>query len=109
MIVCGHLRLGYAMWAFGVLALVCLAIVVILIAEQVAQVLIAWMVKRRGRISLAGILLITTAAGVTFAFMRVSIWLTLMFLMMALVLVAGALERLRITKRDSSDNPLGKK
>ena len=95
-----NLRLSIGAACCGIIALVSLGVVLVLIAEQLFA---AWMATKRGRISLAALLLMTGAFGVFFTVMRNSVTLSVTLLVLTLALVSAALESKRKPKHTGYD------
>lgn len=77
-----------------------LAFVVLLIAEQLFTV---WYATRRGRNSLAALMVTMTASGVFFAVMRNSVSLALLLLTLTLTAISAGLENRRRPNQAKSD------
>ena len=90
--VCVRLQSPAGARAFGIGMLASLTLVVLLIAEQLFA---AWFATRRGRISLAALMLMMTASGVFFAVMRNSVSLALVLLTLTLTAISASLENRR--------------
>jgi hypothetical protein len=103
LVTCANLDLPAAWVAgFGIATLASLAIVAVLIAEQLFA---AWIVTQRARVSLAALLLMMAAFAALFAVMRRSILLTVLLLLLVgleLVVLSLSLENKRRPKQSSA-------
>ena len=97
---CINLQGGSEARVCGIGMLVSLALAVLLIAEQLFT---AWFATRRGRISLAALMLMMAASGVFFAIMRNSISLALVLLTLTLTIISAGLESRRRPGSSASD------
>lgn len=97
LVVCANVSIEPGIIVFLIATFVSFAVVVILIAEQLLAV---WINARRGRISLAALLVMMAASGVFFAIMRNSVSLALVLLTLTLAIISAALEKKRQPNRE---------
>ena len=97
---CINLQGGSEARVCGIGMLVSLALAVLLIAEQLFT---AWFATRRGRISLACLMLMMTLSGVFFAVMRNSVSLALLLLTLTLAIISASLENRRRPRPSASN------
>ena len=98
--VCVNLQAESGARVCGIAMLASIASVVLLIAEQLFA---AWFATRRGRISLAALMIMMTASGVFFAVLRNSVSLAFVLLTLTLTLISAELENRRRPSSSKSD------